>query len=173
MRVGIWTNSGFTLAELLVVLLIIGLSVLLVFPTIVGVGGGDLGQVSRDLIGTVQFLHQEAIATKRVHRLQYDISRGEYWATVAADGEAFLPVRSALVPRKTLPANVAFQDIWTARGGKRAVGEAATEFLPLGGVERTTIHLREEGGATQTLIISPFTGRVRVEAGYAEPQESG
>lgn len=167
------TDQGFTLAEVLVVLMIVSLTLLVVFPTLVGLGGGELRQTSRDLIGSVQFLYQQAVATKRVHRLQYDLTRGEYWATVAADGGAFLPVRSTLMPRKALPPTVTFQDVWTLRDGKRVDGETATEFQPLGRVERTTIHLREAQGRTQTLTINPFTGRVRVEDGYSEAQNPG
>lgn len=165
------TSSGFTLAELLVVLFILTLSLVVVFPMMVGVRGGDLGQASRELIGTAQFLFQEAIATKRVYRLEYNFAQREYWVTAASGGGAFLPVRSTLTPRRTLPSTVEFQDIWTLRGGKRSDGTTATEFHPLGRVERTTIHLRSAGGGTKTLIIHPLTGRVRVEEGYADLQE--
>ena len=67
--------SGFTLLELMVVLLVIGLVVAITFPKFQELAGGDVKRVSRKLIGTIQYLYEEALANRRIYRLNYDLTQ--------------------------------------------------------------------------------------------------
>jgi general secretion pathway protein H len=166
-------RSGFTLIELVLVLFVIGLVLAVSFPKIAGLGRGDLRQTSRHLIRTVQILVDRAEATKKLYRLNYDLERQEYWATVlqpvSEEAGEFVPVNSALLKRVALPDPIRFKDVVTLRQGKITEGEAYTQFYSSGLVERTLFHITDEDqGESLTLIIQPLTGRVKVLEGYVE-----
>jgi len=165
-------ERGFTLIELALVLFVIGLVVAVTFPKLTGFGRGDLKLSSRHLIRTVQLLVDRAEATKRLYRLNYDLEKQEYWATVlqsASGGEGeFVPVDPALLTRVTLPEPIRISDVTTLRQGKITEGEAYTQFYPNGWVERTLFHLTDQEKETVTLVVQPLTGRVKVLEGYVE-----
>jgi general secretion pathway protein H len=166
-------ERGFTLIELALVLFVIGLVLAVMFPKLAGFGRGDLKQASRHLIRTIQVLVDRAEATKRLYRLNYDLERQEYWATVLQpvtnEAGEFVPVNSVLLKKVALPDPIRFSDVVTLRQGKITEGEAYTQFYPSGLVERTLFHLTDEKQEeTVTLIVQPLTGRVKVLEGYVE-----
>ena len=166
-------ERGFTLIELALVLFVIGLVLAVTFPKLAGFGRGDLKQATRHLIRTVQVLVDRAEATKRLYRLNYDLEKQEYWATVlqpvSDEAVEFVPVGTVLLKRAVLPDPIRFSDVTTLRQGKVTEGEAYTQFYPNGLVERTLFHLTDEKqGETLTLIVQPLTGRVKVLEGYVE-----
>lgn len=169
-KAGTWSKGewGFTLIELAFVLFVIGLVVAVTFPKLTGFGRGDLKRTSRHLIRTVQLLVDRAEATKRLYRLNYDLKKQEYWATVLQGEGEFVSVDPALLTRVTLPEPIRISDVTTLRQGKITEGEAYTQFYPNGLVERTLFHLTDQKKETITLIIQPLTGRVKVLEGYVE-----
>ncbi|MEK6576726.1 MAG: prepilin-type N-terminal cleavage/methylation domain-containing protein, partial [Nitrospirota bacterium] len=81
-------SFGYTLIELSVVLLILGLILSIFLPRLPGIAGGDLKTTSRKIIGIIQYTYDEAIGKRQVHRLNYDIREGVLWVTILReDGE--------------------------------------------------------------------------------------
>ena len=160
------SQQGFTFVELAVVLLILGVVAALAFPTIRSLSGSDLKLSARHLVRTVYFLTDRAAATKRIYRLNYDLERHEYWATVRS-GEEFVPVDATVFTRTKLPETVRFTDvIW--KDQKRTEGEVYTDFYPVGRVDKTTLHLTDAESEGLTLVVNPMTGRIKVYDGYLE-----
>lgn len=161
--------AGFTLLEVVLVLLVIGLVLAVAFPRIRNIGGGDVKLEARTLIGRIQGLYAEAAFTRRAHRLVLDVDKERYAAEVFDDdANAYVPVERTFMAPVQLPSGIDLKDVITARAGKRAEGQAEIRFDPMGQAEFAEIHLEDEDGETLTLQINPLTGRVAVKEGYVE-----
>lgn len=158
-------DSGFTLIELAMVIIVLGIMLSLVVPTFGELTGSDLRRSARHLTGMVRFLHDEAEATKTVYRLRFDVSGGRYWAealTVTSDRTVeYKRVAAAIATEGELAGNTSFKSV--------AAGSHPDDpfilFTPDGWVEKTFIHLRDGGGRDHTLIVKPFMGETELREG--------
>jgi prepilin-type N-terminal cleavage/methylation domain-containing protein len=161
-------QAGFTLLELALVLLIIGIMVVVAYPKFRNLGGGDVKMEARTLIGRIQALYGEATFTRRTYRLVYDLDAQRYWGEMKTGDDQYQPVDRTFMAPVALPDGVKLKDVITERAGKLGEGKAYTYFLPLGRADYTTIHLAAKDGPELTLFVTPLTGRVTVEDGYKE-----
>lgn len=160
-------NSGFTLVELSVVVLLIGLFSLLTVPMFAGWGEGSLQSSARRIAGTVKYLYNESALRKQEFQLIFDLDKGAYHAKVLeADGE-LVEVTGTGRPQQ-LKGEVRFQDVAVAGHGKFSSGEVTTVIHPVGWLEETIIHLQDEKKRTMTLRLMPFTGSTEIHEGYRE-----
>ena len=161
------SQGGFTLVELSLVVLLIGLFSLLTVPIFAGWGEGSLQSSARRLAGTVKYLYNESALQKLEFRLVFDLEKGAYEAKVLnLDGQ--LTQLTGTGRRQELKGNVRFQDVAVAGQGKFTSGEATTIIHPVGWLEETVIHLRDEKDRTMTLRLMPFTGSTEIYEGYRE-----
>jgi general secretion pathway protein H len=160
-------ESGFTLIELTIVVLLLGLFSALVVPRLPGVGADGLKRSSRQLAGTVKYFFNEAALSGRPHRLEYNLDEGTFRVRrIEADGEV---VELGGTGRKQrLRGDVRFKDIVIPARGSFSQGVVTTEIQPVGWLEETVVHLEEAGGRAMTLRIMPFTGTTEVFDGYRE-----
>jgi general secretion pathway protein H len=165
---GNWNKeSGFTLIELTIVVLLLGLFSALVIPRLPGVGADGLKSSARRIAGTVKYFFNEAALSGRPHRLEYNLDEGTFRVRrLEADGE--LVELSGTGREQRLKGRVRFKDIAIPGRGSFSQGEVATEIQPVGWVEETVVHLEEEDGRTLTLRIMPYTGTTEVFDGYRE-----
>jgi general secretion pathway protein H len=84
-RSGGAASGGFTLIEVMVVLLIIGLLAGLGVSGFRAVTKGDLRESTAHLSGAIRYLFDRASITGKYHRLVLDLSGGKYWAEVSDD----------------------------------------------------------------------------------------
>jgi general secretion pathway protein H len=159
-------SSGFTLLELLLVILILGMTAALVLPRVASMGAGDLKWTSRHFAGLIQHLANESSKTKQTYRLYYNLENGAYWVAALKESGEFVEVTDPFIARRVLPQQISFEDVVTPQQGKVDHGEAFTQFYPMG-VEKTWIHLKE-GSRKWTLVINPLTGRVKVFNEYVD-----
>ena len=83
--------------------------------------------------------------------------------------ESLFEEEKEVAPRKKeLPLGVSFADVVLDTLGKVKEGKIGIRFFPNGCVERTLIHLKNEGGKFYTLEINPVTGLIRTHEGYIE-----
>lgn len=158
--------AGFTLLELLLVIVVLGVTAALILPRLSSFGTGDLKWTSRRFAGLIQHLAQESSKTKKIYRLYYNLENGAYWvAALKEDGE-FAEVTDPFIARRVLPREISFEDVVTPQQGKVDHGEAFTQFFPIG-VEKSWIHLKQ-GSRKWTLVINPLTGRVKVFDEYID-----
>jgi type II secretion system protein H len=159
-------QSGFTLVELAIVILLIGLFAAITVPRISGSGDRDLRASARGLAGTVKYLYNEAALSGREYRLRFNIDEGTYQARrLELDGE--LTEVGGPGRLKRLKGETRFREIRITSKGRSTSGEVTTEIHPGGWLEETVIHLtnRDEG---VTLRINPFTGSTEVYDGFRE-----
>ena len=167
--VSVTRYAGFTLLEVMLVVLLLGVVALFVLPRAASFGKADLNRTARQLVGLVGHLASESAATGRVYRIYYHIDRGDYWVTVGQVTDSsieFVEYVSPLTARRALPEGIFFEDVVTPQQGKVSHGEAFTQFYPVG-VDRSLIHLRDKK-QRWTLEIHPLTGRVKIHEGYVE-----
>jgi general secretion pathway protein H len=160
-------KKGFTLIELVVVVLLIGLTMVLSVPRLrYAMLTDDLRGTVRRMVGTVRTLRNEAIREQKVYALHFDLESNRLWADSAdmTDEERIEAHQKAF----QLPKGVRVLDVWRSGKGKEVAGEAVIRFTKKGYMEQSVIHLGAEDGRRFTLIFSPFLGRVKVLEEYIE-----
>lgn len=172
-------SAGFTLVELTLVILVIGIVGALVLPRFGGLL--DRQQTRRSvnvLRGMVRQLHAKAALTKRVYRLNFDLEGQRvtacYLQSPSPDEseEAVCVVESSREMRGfDMPAAVRLLDVVSSSGEKISEGTAMSHFHPTGLAEPSVVHLQTLDDTHVTLFIEPLAGRVKVVPGYAEREK--
>ena len=83
-------EHGFTLVEMVVVLVILGLIATLGMSGFRSLSKSDLRSSSAHMAGAVRYLFDRASTTGKVHRMVIDLGEGKYWAEVS-DDRFFVP----------------------------------------------------------------------------------
>ncbi|MBE0598739.1 MAG: prepilin-type N-terminal cleavage/methylation domain-containing protein [Desulfuromonadales bacterium] len=158
-------QAGFTLIELTIVVLLLGLFAGLTVPLLTGFGQDKLDASARRLAGTVKYLFNEAALAKTPHRIVFNLDEGNFQAK-RLDHDEWVEVGGSGRLQK-LPGEVRFRDITVPGRGLYTSGEVIIEILPVGWMEETVLHLQERN-KERTLHIKPFTGTTEVFDGYRE-----
>ncbi len=161
-------KDGFTILELLVVILIVGAFFFVAVPKFQDLTEVNLKSASRNLSATIKYLYNEAAFKKNIHRLVFDLEAGEYWVESLQDNEYGVVPDSK---RHRLPNGVYFKDIVTERTLQRNPLEDENEFilfLPTGFVEPAVIHIYTDSDRHYTLATKPYTGGTKVYDEYVE-----
>lgn len=162
-------DTGFTLLELSLILLILGVLFTLFVPRLRNVADVRLVSAAERLAATARYLFAEAAFTGQLYRLHYNLDKRTYWVTVLGrvqDSLEFVQDPAPLSRRVIFPPDVTFANVITPSLGTIAAGEVFTHFYPQGYADPTVIHLRNQRGRFSTVIIPPLTGEARVYDGY-------
>ena len=166
-RAGICSNrAGFTLIELMVVVVLLVLFSALTVPLLTGVGADALPLAARRLAGSVKYLFNEAALSGRPYRLTYDLD-GQRYLTQRQEANGELTAVGGLAGDRKLGSDVRFEDVTVVGRGKFTSGQVTTVIQPIGWLEETIVHL-QSGRRQLTLHIQPYTGTTRVYEGYRE-----
>ncbi len=192
-------QRGFTLIEMLVVVLLIALISAFAVPSVSSYFQISLNSASRDLGSVVKEAYNSTVLTGRVYRLAYDLKNNQFWVeagptnvlldtedskkkeeydklhnTKEAVEESSFAIDKTITRRKTdLPRGVTYDDIMTMQSKEPIkTGMAYTHFFPHGMTEQTIIHLIDGSGHKSSLIISPLIGRTDVYDRYISLEEA-
>jgi prepilin-type N-terminal cleavage/methylation domain-containing protein len=164
-------SKGYTLIELTIVIVILGVMLSLIIPRLGEIGDANLKQSSRHLTGVIRFLRDESQARKAVFRLRFDVTEGRYWPEIMASaGEKAVEFRrfsSEMASEGTLAGQTTFRDVKVASHPD----DPFIQFTPDGWVEPALIHLRDGDDKDFTLIVKPLTGDTELKDGYLEEQK--
>ncbi len=170
-----FSNDGFTLLELALVLLIMAVVLALALPRLRDPGRAELMSQSKRLVNIFRLLRSEAVLNGYAYRLNYDLNAQRYWVTAdeAADLGDFVRELGSLARGTQLKEPVSIADIvLPTLAGKVNQGQIYTVFYPDGSVDPTVIHLITPREA-YTLWLNPMNGRLNMAAGYHDVEYAG
>ena len=161
-------SKAFTLIELMVVIVVLGVMMTLVIPLLGNIGDANLKRSTRHLTGMIRFLRDEAQAKKTVYRLKFDIQGGKYWAEeftiISKDTAEFKRLQVAMTNEGSLAGQTTFKDVQVGSH----LDDPYMLFTPDGWVEPAFIHLRNSDDKIFTLIVKPLTGDTELREGELE-----
>lgn len=172
-------SAGFTLVELTLVILVIGIVGALVLPRFGGLLDRQHTRRTVNVLrGMVRQLHAKAALTKRIYRLNFDLEGQRVTVcylqslSPAESGAAACVAESSREMRGyVMPSAVRLLDVVSSSGEKIREGTAMTHFHPTGLTEPSVVHLQTPDEAHVTLFIEALAGRVKVVHGYAEREK--
>jgi len=159
-------SSGFTLVELLLVIVLMGVILALAVPSTRDVLTGDnLKKASRQLIGVEKKLRVEAIRDQIDYILCFDIPNVAYWV-VASD---MTPEKQDEIKKRPqhLPSGVVILDIVGEDNKKQSADEVRIKFGKKNICSPSVIHLGYEEDR-MTMVINPFLGVTDVYDKYVD-----
>lgn len=167
-------GSGFTLIELALVLLIIGVLVTLAAPSLSVLGEARIDSSARRLSALIGYLHDEAALRGRVYRMTLDLDASRYSIEMqlpyaeAEKADDFAAGWDPYAEAADLPAGVRLVALETATG-TRTGGAAAIYFLPEDAREDVVLTLLADSGSRRVLAVDGVTGRVEIAKEPSRP----
>ena len=115
--------KGFTLIELIVVLLILSMTAALVVPRLPATDSMELKSSARSLASMLRYLGERSVGSKNIYRLHLNISENSLRVTRKLANGDEIPPDDPLLSRKVLAAGIVIADLQTPRLGKVTEGE--------------------------------------------------
>ena len=160
-------SAGFTLIEIVVVLVIISMAMMIVIPRLPSSESENLKSSARTLASTLRYLQDRAATGRTTYYLR------EMGCRVAADvrqrrsGET-LPAAHPLLQQRPVREGIQVADVFIPRLGKINDGQLRLE-IGMGGLrDFVVIHLRSTDSVFWTVMAFPSSGKVKVYDGYQE-----
>ena len=163
-------EKGYTLIELAVVVILLGLIFTIATPRIrESLFRDNLKGATRRIVGMIAELRDEAVREHKEYTLHFDLESSRYWF----DSPSMTEEDRARVAAEAspLPGQVRIMDVWFSGKGKIMMGEAAIRINKKGYIEQSVIHLGTEDNREFTLLLSPFLRRIEVYDKYIEFEE--
>jgi general secretion pathway protein H len=161
-------QAGFTLIELGLVMLIIGVAIAVIVPRFQDQSRAELTSQTRKLATTFRFLQHEAILNGRVYRLNYDLDQQPI-----SSPRPRRAMRSAASSRRAASCAGTWRcrarqisDVDRRPSAASSEGVAFTQFYPDGYVDPTVVHLDNDQEVYTSM--SPTGATAYVQAGYLD-----
>ena len=170
------SRHGFTLVELMVVIVIIGIMTAMMIPEMKGIfKGALLRSNSRELINVFDLTYSRAVSLNQIRRVQLDEKTGRYLVekrVTEHGGEEFIPADDVPGGKGKIDSliSIEFRQSGKAASEENA-GAAVLEndanpgtitFYPDGTASAAEILLSDRDGFRLGLQINPVTARVHV-----------
>jgi prepilin-type N-terminal cleavage/methylation domain-containing protein len=160
------TDRGYTLIELSVVVLLVGLMLLIAVPQVRDtLLNDDLKTATRQLVGAARELRNEAVREQVDYLLYLDLNQPGFWtcsADTTAEKQAEIRKRAVRFPEGIRIAGVRHPE-----EVRKTEGETSVRFFRKGYVEPTVVHLVKDE-RTFTLVFNPFLQAVGVHEKYVD-----
>jgi prepilin-type N-terminal cleavage/methylation domain-containing protein len=165
------TNRGYTLIELSVVVLLIGMMLLIAVPRVRDtLLDDDLKAVTRRFISSARELRYQSVREQTDYILHIDLVNPAFWVYPAdTTPEKQLELRKAAF---RFPEGVRIADARQSDDIKKTEGEVIVHFYRRGYVEPTVVHLAKDDRVF-TLVFNPFIQAMTVYEKYVDFSFSG
>ncbi len=161
-------RKGFTLIELIVVLVLLSIAAALVVPRLPATENMALKSSARAAASLLRYLGERSIGSKNSYRLHVNISENSLKVTRRLASGDEIPPEDPLLSRNTLAAGIVITGIQSPRLGKVTEGEVLIDFGAVGLSEFLTLHLSTAKGESFTVAAYPRGGKVKILPGYQE-----
>jgi len=161
---------GFTLIELTMVIVIIGIMSAMVIPRLPDLGAWRLKSAARRMAGTISYLYDHAATSQIVYRLTIDLDDRMYYVSLLNTDNEFEKTSLTFARETTLPDQIKVASVRVGPSNQMTKNWAAIHFFPSGFVDFSVIHLVDENHNEVTLIVHPLTGEVKILDGHHEMQ---
>jgi len=155
------SEAGFTLIELMVVMLLISIVLAVAIPRFEGGAFQDpVKKLSRWMINTVRSLRSAAIQKQKTQSLVIDLSNNRMWlVNEDMDEEA---MAAAADNALALPAAIRFVDVQFPHQDAVTSGTTEVRFYPAGYADHALIHLETEDAQRFTYLVEPLLTKVKL-----------
>lgn len=159
-------NDGFTLIELIVVMVLICTMTAFALPKLrSSLFSNQLRKTARTFIGFVAQVGQTARSKRTAVQVRYD--RADHVLTTAPlTASHFGDTGAVNALEMKISDGVEIVDIISSHGGEKKHGDVALVFNARGYIDKTAVHLRDHAGNELSVLLSPFLGVTRVMEGY-------
>lgn len=160
-------RSGFTLIELIVVIVLLGLMVAFAIPRMDGyLFSGGMDRVSRWIVLNVSELKSKAVRDQSDYRLHADTAANLFYISAEIMDEEML--EAARKSGFKLPDSVSITDVIFPFEPDTEADEMADgiRFYKKGYSDNAIIHIESAGGDRLSFIIEPFISKVTVRDGF-------
>ena len=157
-------REGFTLIELSVVLILVGVVFLVVFPNLTGLfSGRRLMGFSREMAGALDYARARAVIEGRPQTFRIDREKGEYSVGRKKELEAgyFRRGEEEIVKRWKIPGEVKVGQVRLEARVSEGF-EPVIRFYPRGNSNGAVIPLENDRGDRAEIRVKPYTGRAEI-----------
>jgi len=175
-------ERGFTLVELLVVIVMIAILSAVIVPEMKGMLEGELlHSTSRKLTQALGIAYRQSVTSNLPHRLRLDTSHGRFLierrATLEESNTGFVPLENVSGAKGKLDQRIRLEiaeiedesddeqseaSSLEEQPDERAAESDAILFKPDGTTEKREIRLRDRQGFGVALRLNPITSRVKL-----------
>jgi prepilin-type N-terminal cleavage/methylation domain-containing protein len=162
-------NHGFTLFELIIVLVLISMMLGLVAPRIfTGIFRSDLDKTSNAIIALVDETRSRSMLTRESRFMIID--QDEQVLRVAAEVPDDFRLLTDDMTSYELK-NVLISDVFAGVALSKGPEKVNIEFFPNGLVTPFMLHLADDGGNRKTILFKPFNPRPELSDGFVYPED--
>jgi general secretion pathway protein H len=161
-------RKGFTLIELIVVLVIVSIAAALVAPRLPATESMELKSSARATATMLRYLGERSTGSKNIYRLRINMADNSLSVTRKLPSGDEIPPDDSLLSRKVLARGITIADLESPRIGKVTEGEVTVDFGAGGLSEFLTLHLCAAKGECYTVAGYPQGGKVKLLSGYQE-----
>ena len=165
------SQAGFTLIELIAVMIIIGLVLAVVFPRFSGMGTTYLKTDASKLQTLITYLYEAAETRNLYYRMNFDMEGESVLVESSRDGVEFIPEADRGLGVLRFSPGVDLAEVEVAGLGTTNTGELRVVFTPTGRTRPFRVNLGSGDRAPMTVTFNPYSGRVKVES--AEVKREG
>lgn len=152
---------GFTLIELMVVMLLISIFLAVAIPRFDnGFAQDPVKKVERWMLNTTRLLRTDAVRSQKTQSLVIDLNNNRLWIVSEDMDEEAL----AAAPEKgyTLPSSIQVVDVEYPRSDRISSGTAEIHFYPAGYSDNTIIHFEKDDAQRFSILVEPLLPKIKV-----------
>lgn len=163
-------EEGFTILEMLIVLVVIGLIAAIVIPRMGVMDGVELKSSARNLAGTIRLTYATAVVNKQPYRICFNLAEQSY-NVQKKSGDEYVDAGGMFQPR-VLPEPVYFKKVQVMDRTCESWCAECLYFTPGGYVEEASIYLGiEDDNRAFTVFTRPMIGKAVIVPGEVTREE--